>query len=105
RALAMVLSAAREALADAGLEPRGARIALALGTALGSIESAAWSGPPDLRHLVPHGLTREVAAQLGLEGPTSTFSVTCASALYALEQAVALVEAGRADAALVGGID
>jgi len=86
-----------EALDQAAL-PGGARVGLALGTALGGLEC----GEP---YRPPSDLTTRLARQFSLSGPVTTYSVTCASSLYALEQACFDLESGRADAMLCGGID
>lgn len=46
-----------------------------------------------------------VAAALGLEGPALTVSTACASSARAVLDAAHLIEAGLADAAVVGGAD
>lgn len=113
RALRMALHSTDEALRHARMSPEGAaRTGLALGTALGSIETleklvedgAADSGASWAR-VPPEQLSIEVARRLGLGGPRWTFSVTCVSGLYALEQAVADLRLGRAEAMVVGGLD
>ncbi len=114
RALRMALHAVEEALdrAQVGSKQKNSslRVGLALGTALGSIEtlediitekknSEAWD------HATPYGMTQEVSRRLGLQGPNWTFSVTCVSGLYALEQALADLYFDRSDAVVVGGLD
>lgn len=115
RALKMASLAVDEALERAQLasrtdDDRGLRIGLALGTALGpvqSLESIAGGGDGDATWPgVPlHRLTLAIAQRHGLYGPRWTFSVTCASGLYGLEQALADLRFGRADAVLCGGLD
>ena len=50
-------------------------------------------------------LSRYVAERLGLEGPAMTVSTACASSARAVLDAAQLIEAGVADAAVVGGAD
>ncbi len=119
RILSFCARAAGEALADAGLERKPPSLAgIALGSALGAVEELEAlvraerngglspeaararrraAGPPDL--------TERLAARFALRGPRSTFSVTCASGLCALEQAAADLRLGRAEAMLVGSAD
>ncbi|MBI4583741.1 MAG: hypothetical protein HY717_06935 [Planctomycetes bacterium] len=112
RALRLAALAAREALDDAGLlaPRREVRIGLALGTALGAVQTlerlAAGRAPESAwRAVSPDQLSSAVAERFGLAGPRWTFSVTCVSGLYALEQAAVDLERGRAGAMLVGGLD
>lgn len=113
-----------EALARAQLPPDPAsagRRRLSLGTALAGIE---WFegrardavGRPFDRRLLPEDLaapaaanpddlTRALAERYGLGGPVATFSATCASALYAIEQGCADLHLDRADVVVCGGYD
>lgn len=103
-----LLAAAREALAEARL-PAGAVVGLALGTALG--DCAAASQPPGTDPAVswrsdqPHALALELAQALGLAGPCATHSATCASGLYAYEEARHALLEGCAQAMLVIAAD
>jgi 3-oxoacyl-[acyl-carrier-protein] synthase II len=85
-----------------------ARTGLSVGSGLGSMERSEQllAGEPlDLLSLHPHAITRELASSAGLGGPLGTYTVTCASALYALEQACAELERGRAPAMVCGGLE
>ncbi len=107
-------AALREALEEAGIDPRTRTVGLALGTALGDTDRADRAlepVPPGadprawLALVAPHALTLDLARRLGLTGPCTTASVTCASGSYALEQAALDLATGRADAMLVAGAD
>jgi 3-oxoacyl-[acyl-carrier-protein] synthase-1 len=52
-----------------------------------------------------HALPRYLRARLGLEGPCVSISTACTSGARSFLDAVALIEAGFADAAVVGGAD
>ena len=52
-----------------------------------------------------HALPRYLRARLGLEGPCVSISTACTSGSRSFIDAVALIEAGFADAAVVGGAD
>ena len=103
-AFAITRAALEEALCAAAL-PAGSSAALHLGSALGGIE---WFEPTEdaavAPPLLPHDLTIELARCSGLDVGT-TFTATCASALYALEQACAELALGRRDAVVCGGFD
>jgi len=116
RALELARLAVAEALADAGAVdlPSG----LALGTGLGGtepFEAAVAAGdvlarpgatPAELRALGPAAVTGALAAELGLAaGAAPTFCATCASALFAIEQAAADLALGRCEAAVAVGLD
>ncbi|MCY7354186.1 MAG: beta-ketoacyl-[acyl-carrier-protein] synthase family protein [Lysobacter sp.] len=92
------------------------RIAIVLGTSTSSIgateeaytrlEDGAF--PKDLvEHIVhtPHSLGDFVQHATGLRGPCVTIATACSSSAKVFAQASRLIEAGLADAALVGGVD
>jgi 3-oxoacyl-[acyl-carrier-protein] synthase II len=58
-----------------------------------------------LRDLHPHALTADLAGRAGFGGPLGTYTVTCASALYALEQACAELALERAPAMVCAGLE
>lgn len=98
RCIAFATPAAREALANAGLQVgpggvAGRRVALVLGTSLGM--------HVDGLHLV----AAEVARALGIEGPTLTVSTACSSSTNAIGLGRDLLEAGLCDVAIAGGTD
>ncbi len=94
----MLESSLAAALAEARV-PAMARLGLSIGTAMGDFDVG--ESPP----LSPHLLTLSLAERFGLSGPLSTSSVTCASALYALERAEIELALGRADAMALAGSD
>ena len=64
--------------------------------------------PPDLARPIvhtPHSLGDFVQAATGLRGPCMTVATACSSSAKVFAQAARLVQAGLADAALVGGVD
>ncbi|MGO1893373.1 MAG: beta-ketoacyl-ACP synthase, partial [Luteimonas sp.] len=102
---------------DAAVQRHGAgRVALVLGTSTSSIgateeaytrlEGGAF--PADLTRPgvhTPHSLGGFVQQATGLRGPCMTVATACSSSAKVFAQAARLVQAGVADAALVGGID
>ncbi|MBX3190206.1 MAG: beta-ketoacyl-[acyl-carrier-protein] synthase family protein [Labilithrix sp.] len=115
---ALALVSAREAVASSRvLERRGAaRVALVVGTSAGGLSSRSdyeLRTPPDdaaRRHALLERSafqlqTHAVARALGVEGPRLTVSTACASSVHALLHARAMLESGRADAVVVGGVD
>ena len=97
------------------------RVALVLGTSTASIgeTEAAYSSlevdgdgrtqfAPGMRRPIvhtPHSLGDFVQHATGLRGPSVTVATACSSSAKVFAQAARLVDAGVADAALVGGVD
>jgi len=97
------------------------RVALVLGTSTASIgeTEAAYAGlerdagglsrfAPDMRRPIvhtPHSLGDFVQHATGLRGPCVTVATACSSSAKVFAQAARLIDAGVADAALVGGVD
>lgn len=92
------------------------RIAVVLGTSTSGIEETeqAWArrgadgalpAYDFARTHDLHALPRYLRARLGLEGPCVSISTACTSGARSFLDAVALIEAGFADAAVVGGAD
>ncbi len=104
--------ALEDAIADAnaGHPIDRARTGIALGTTLGLIDELAGNGtPPSFlqarSRLDNEGLIDRLSEGFGLEGPRSAFSLACASALCAAEQAHLDLALNRADAMIAGGAD
>jgi 3-oxoacyl-[acyl-carrier-protein] synthase II len=114
------VAAAREAVADAGLDIDGedeARIGVVINAAVAGFDTvetatrrlldpgAGRIGP----HFVSSSLTNmpacEVAIDLGVHGPVTASALACASGLYALVEARRLILAGEADVVVCGGTD
>ena len=92
------------------------RVAIVLGTSTSSIGATeeAYARLQDGRFPVdldrprihtPHSLGAFVEAATGLCGPCITVATACSSSAKVFAQAARLIEAGLADAALVGGVD
>ncbi|MEZ5315959.1 MAG: beta-ketoacyl-ACP synthase II [Vicinamibacterales bacterium] len=109
--------AAREALDDSGLDPRGLDVGVVVGSGAGGIDVAErqygdyFSGA---RHRVsPYAIpvsivgivSSEVSIALGLRGMSHVLSTGCTSSTDALGYAAALIRAGDADALVTGGAD
>lgn len=102
---------------DAAKARHGAeRIAVVLGTSTSGIEETeqAWArrgadgalpAYDFARTHDLHALPRYLRARLGLDGPCISISTACTSGARSFLDAVALIEAGFADAAVVGGAD
>jgi 3-oxoacyl-[acyl-carrier-protein] synthase-1 len=98
-----------------------ARVAMVLGTSTASIgeTEAAYAGlehdaegvarfAPGMRRPIvhtPHSLGDFVQQATGLRGPCVTVATACSSSAKVFAQAARLIDAGVADAALVGGVD
>ncbi|MEU9084686.1 beta-ketoacyl synthase N-terminal-like domain-containing protein [Streptomyces sp. NPDC048357] len=118
RATRFALSAAREAIADAGLEPReisGAAVVLGTAGGEGGGREGGHTGDADgegTRDGAPAGawepvfsVAAAVGAELGTFGPNISVSNACAASGYALSVAVDLIRRGEADTVLLGGAE
>ncbi|KGQ19082.1 3-oxoacyl-(acyl-carrier-protein) synthase [Lysobacter dokdonensis DS-58] len=111
-----MFDAVREARARLGSE----RVAIVIGTSTSSIGAseeayarlqatdAGPAFPDDMRRAIvhtPHSLGDFIAHATGLTGPCVTVATACSSSAKVFAQAARLIQAGLADAALVGGVD
>jgi len=118
RFVQLALAAAREAVADAGLDPAtwdGARVGVVVGCGLGGVST--WerqqrvmidTGPGAVSALlipmlVPNMAAGNVAIDLKATGPNFVTATACASGATALGAARDLLLAGRCDIVLAGG--
>jgi 3-oxoacyl-[acyl-carrier-protein] synthase II len=111
----MAIVAAKQALGDQRFEP--ARIGVVLGTGLGTLDETIGfmqgyiDGGPEAASplLFPYSVMNAAAGQMAVElklrGINSTVNHRDTSPLQALALACDLLELGRADALLVGGVD
>lgn len=106
----------RDAVAAARSRLGADRIAVVLGTSTASIGASEEAYrrlddgrfPADLARPIvhtPHSLGDFVQHGLRLEGPAVTVATACSSSAKVFAQAARLIDAGFADAALVGGVD
>ncbi|WP_407701413.1 beta-ketoacyl-[acyl-carrier-protein] synthase family protein [Thermomonospora echinospora] len=126
RATRLAVVAAREAVADSGLDFAGldpARTGVAVGSAVGctmgleeeyrvvSDDGRDWlvdhsyAVPHLYRHFVPSSMAAEVAWQVGAEGPVSVISTGCTSGLDSVGYARELIAEGSADVLVAGATD
>jgi len=126
RYIQFALAAAREAVADSGLDLTALdpwRTGASLGSAVGGTTrlerdyvmvsgkgsnwevSAADAGPHLHRAFQPSALASEVAEDLGAMGPVQTVSTGCTSGLDAVGHAFHLVQEGKADIMVAGAAD
>jgi 3-oxoacyl-[acyl-carrier-protein] synthase II len=118
RADRMGLAAAREALAQAGLDPSRAdptRIGVILGGGTsGLLDSEEvyekWlhgrpARPSRVLNHLPDAITDRVAQRFGLEGIKSTITTACSSAANAMGYAYDAIAGNLADAVVTGGSD
>lgn len=111
-----MLEAVREARDRFGAD----RVAIVVGTSTSSIGAseeayarldttdAGPAFPSDMQRPIvhtPHSLGDFIAHATGLEGPCVTVATACSSSAKVFAQAARLIQAGLADAALVGGVD
>ncbi|MFC8075120.1 beta-ketoacyl-[acyl-carrier-protein] synthase family protein [Streptomyces sp. NPDC057307] len=126
RAAQFAVVAARESLADSGLastELDPHRIGVSIGSAVGgttslereylALSDSGRQWELDLSYLSPHlydafvpsSLAREVAAEVGAEGPAAVISTGCTSGIDSLGHARDLIAEGSADVMIAGGAD
>jgi act minimal PKS ketosynthase (KS/KS alpha) len=124
RATLLAIACAREALADSGagrLDPE--RTGVSLGSAVGATTSldreyarvssrgATWLVDHTLAarnlfdHFVPSSMARDVAWEVGAEGPVAVVSTGCTSGLDAVGHAVEQIRDGRAEVMLGGATE
>jgi len=115
----LAVAAAREAVADAGLDVEAAadRIGVVVNTAVAgvpetedAVEALNEQGPRAVSpyyvpSTIPNMPACEVAIDLGLHGPVSASALACASGNAALLEARRLILAGEADVVIAGGTD
>jgi 3-oxoacyl-[acyl-carrier-protein] synthase II len=115
----LAICAAREAVADAGLDiarqPDRAGVlinnaVIAMPEAERNVRALASNGPRDVSsYFVPSMIANmpacEVAIDLGARGPVSASSLACASGTYAVLEARQWILAGEADVVVAGGTD
>lgn len=116
----LAVLAAREAVADAGLDPAGwdaDRVGVVLGVSASSTDTHAAEygrlaeGRPDrvsplmVPRSIPNMAAGEVGLDLGARGPNLVTSTACASGTTALGIACDLLRAGTCDVVLAGGAE
>ncbi|MGB3746697.1 MAG: beta-ketoacyl-[acyl-carrier-protein] synthase family protein [Rhodanobacter sp.] len=115
------LHAAREAVAQSGLEfanhGLGLRTAVVVGTGVGGEttqdeqsrrlygENAQRAHPLTIVRLMTNASASQISIAWGLRGPTFAVASACASANHAIIQAAQMIRCGMADAAVTGGTE
>ncbi len=120
RASQMAVVAARQALADAGLDDGAVepeRAGVAMGTTSGEprevesfddfyvAEQLEAVGPEFMGRYPCHVIAGHVAAEVDFAGPNAMIPAACAAGSYALAHAYDVLRADRADVMLAGGAD
>ena len=114
--LALAQDGMREAIEDAIARFGAERVAVIVGTSTSSIGSTeqAYTALEDGEfaeefarpHVhTPHSLGEFVQQATGIRGPCITVATACSSSAKVFAQAARMIDAGLADAALVGGVD
>ena len=115
------LHAAREAIAQSGLDFRenglGVRTAVVVGTGVGGEttqdeqskrlygENSQRAHPLTIVRLMTNASASQISIAYGLRGPTYAVASACASANHAIIQAAMMIRYGMADAAITGGTE
>ena len=115
----LALAAARQAEVDCGLDVRsvGERAGVAVGTAMGGVESfeqsveqldargASRFNPFRIVQIIPNLSAGWVSIALGTRGPLLTESTACAASNMAIGDALDAIRLGRADVMFAGGTE
>jgi 3-oxoacyl-[acyl-carrier-protein] synthase II len=113
----LAVAAAREAVADAGLEVAPERLGVVVNCAVAGVPETqnnveAWEhggtravSPYYVPSTIPNMAACEVAIDLGAHGPVTASALACASGNAALLEARRLILAGEADVVVAGGTD
>jgi len=113
----MIVVAARQAQADAGLEiePESNRVGVSVGTAMGGLasfedmcETLIKRGPGrvnpfSITAVIPNIGASRVSIELGTKGPLSSPCTACAASTMAIGDGLDAIRLGRADVVLAGG--
>ena len=115
----LAIAAAREAVADAGLDVEA--VSDRVGVAIGSAVAGTPETERNVRALIEDGpravspfyvastilnmASCEVAIDLGVHGPVTASSLACATGTYSLLEARRLILSGEADVVIAGGTD
>ena len=120
RSVQFGVAASKMAVEDAGLDlarESSKRIGVAIGTTLGGQEWASeqqrifWKeGPAKMNPFTagvvfPNACSSEISIELGLKGPSLTFSTACASASNAIGYGLSLLRKGEMDVMVAGGTE
>jgi 3-oxoacyl-[acyl-carrier-protein] synthase II len=116
----LAVIAAREAVADAGLDPSewdGDRVAIVIGSAHGGLpfydEQSAVLAEKGARRVSPklatmttlNGASASVCMDLGARGPSMAVATACSSGTVAIGTALQLLRSGACDIAIAGGAE
>ena len=113
----MIVSAARQAQADAGLEiePECDRVGVAVATAMGGLKSFEDAcdtliqrgpervNPFSITTIIPNMGASRVSIELGTTGPLSSQGTACAASTMAIGDGLDAIRLGRAEVMLAGG--
>ncbi|OLR94116.1 beta-ketoacyl-[acyl-carrier-protein] synthase family protein [Actinokineospora bangkokensis] len=120
RFVQLAIVAAREAVADSGLDPRawdGARVGVVIGCGLGGVTTwetqhakllgtgATTVSPLLIPMLVPNMVAGHLAMDLGATGPNFVTATACASGATAIGTALDLLRSGTCDVVITGGAE
>ena len=117
RNVLLSLAAAKEALADAGIEPDGDRTGIVFGSAIGGVigileqadvlreRGADRVSPFFLPNVLVDSASGQLAISLGIRGPNYAVVSACATGSHAVGEAAELIKRGDADTVLAGGAE
>lgn len=114
------LHAARQAVADSGLDLAGldsARVGCVMGSGIGGVmtlleemekmvhQGPKWVSPHLVPMMLPDTAPGKIAIEMGLRGPNMSIATACASGNNAIGEATEVIRRGAADVMLTGGAE
>src|SRR3990172_4092105 len=116
RAALMALRAARKALEQSGIDPRDIAVVVGSGTGdvdahveihtkLAQTKNAKKVSPTIVPRLMASTVSANLATILGTTGPSFTATAACAGGAYNILLAAELIEHGRVEGAIAGGVE
>ncbi len=118
RAVVFALSAAREALADAGINGyRPERVGVVVGSCVGGFNQLMQQhdllrdrgpdrvSPSFIPNMLVDATSGQIAIELGVRGPNYAVVSACATGSHSIGEGAELIQQGHADAVLVGGTE
>lgn len=116
RAALMALRAARKALEQSGIDPRDIAVVVGSGTGdvdahveihtkLAQTKNAKKVSPTIIPRLMASTVSANLATILGTTGPSFTATAACAGGAYNILLAAELIEHGRVEGAIAGGVE
>ena len=110
------VEAARQAVADAGINPAGDMTAVYIGNGAGGVDTIEAGyravilkdkklNPLTILGMMSSSTASAVSIEMGITGPVYAINAACASGAIAIGEGYRAIQAGRVDRAIVGGVE